>query len=762
MDERGTDDRGVRVLLADTNSRFVRHLPEAVIVAGALTFLGLLGQASETPAWMPGVLVMVAWWAISFAFSAWRGSSRREIHLRMAVQTAGITAVVYATGWGPALAWVVAFGVADQIKWSGTRAARPALAWSAAGIGGGQVAIAAGVAPSYIAEPAVHGLAVMVGLGLAMVVHRFARATAEKENAQAALTDREARFGMLVQHSSDVILIVDDRARITYISPSVERVFGWRAEEVEGMRFLDLVHPEDLPQLTTFAAEVAGEPGLMPLVECRLRAKDGTWRHVESVGNNLLHDPSLRGFVLNTRDVTDRKSLESQLEYRAFHDELTRLANRALFTDRVEHAVARVVDRRAEPIAVLFLDLDGFKNVNDRLGHATGDELLVQVADRLRTCLRDADTAARLGGDEFAVLLEDMADESGPARVAERILKTLRQPFDVAGTEVTIDASIGIAAATGGETAEDVLRNADIAMYTAKGSGKGRYDIFEPRMHAAVVERLELESDLARAIDADEFVLHYQPIVELASKRIKGVEALARWEHPTRGMVSPADFIPLAEETGLIVELGRWVLREACDQMVEWQHDYVDDPPMSMSVNLSAKQLLDPRIVSDVRAALTESGLDPVNLTLEITESALVTDTEATINSLTELKALGVKLAIDDFGTGYSSLSYLQRFPIDVLKIDRSFIDQVGDRPANPALARAIVELGHSLELETVAEGIERDDQLVQFQALQCHSGQGYLFARPGDRDGTAALLARQAFSRDARSVSLPSLVEER
>jgi diguanylate cyclase (GGDEF)-like protein len=420
----------------------------------------------------------------------------------------------------------------------------------------------------------------------------------------------------------------------------------------------------------------------------------------------------------------------------AFNDPLTGLANRTLFSDRLEHALARA-ERSGTQVTVLFLDLDRFKVVNDSLGHAAGDELLIAVAGRLRSCLRKAETAARLGGDEFAVLLEDSRDPDESKRVAERMLAVLRDPFMLHDNEVFITTSIGIA--SGREEADDLLRNADVAMYKAKASGKDRYEVFEPGMHAAAVARLELEADLQRALERDELVLHYQPLVALATGAILGLEALVRWRHPRRGLVPPMDFIPLTEETGLIMPIGRWILGEACRQLARWQ---VHEPDLVMNVNLSGCQLQSPGLEHDVRSALETSGVAPASLVLEITETTLMHDSEASVGRLQALKRLGVRLAIDDFGTGYSSLRYLHRFPIDLLKIPKPFVDSLAARDDEGVLVRSIVALSSNLGLATVAEGIEEPLQITRLLEHGCALGQGFLFSRPVEADAATALLA--------------------
>jgi diguanylate cyclase (GGDEF)-like protein len=431
------------------------------------------------------------------------------------------------------------------------------------------------------------------------------------------------------------------------------------------------------------------------------------------------------------RRAAERELLEEQLRHRAFYDSLTGLPNRALFLDRIDHALARS-DRLGHELAVLFIDLDRFKVVNDSLGHSAGDGLLVQVGNRLRGCLRESDTIARLGGDEFTVLLEGETALTDAARAADRILATLTAPFTLDGQEAYASASIGISGGSAlRRSGRDLLREADIALYRAKATGRGRYATFESRMSHLPSEHLHMESELHRAIERNELRVHYQPIFALGDSQITGLEALVRWEHPEKGLVAPGHFIPLAEDTGLVVPIGKWVLEEACRQMREWQLQHDRAERLFVSVNLSARQLQDPALVHDVEDALRTTGLDPACLQLEITESVVMQEPEATVFKLKALKNLGVQLAVDDFGTGYSSLAYLKRFPIDVLKIDRAFVSGLGQNEHDSAIVQTVVTLARALGMQTTAEGIEERSQWTTLQELGCDHGQGYVFSRP-------------------------------
>jgi diguanylate cyclase (GGDEF)-like protein/PAS domain S-box-containing protein len=567
-----------------------------------------------------------------------------------------------------------------------------------------------------------------------------------------ALEASERRFRALIEQASDVVTVVDADGLISYDSPSSARVLGYGPGERVGTEAARYVHPGDIDNIRAVFAGLDG-PGAVAQVEVRAPHRDGSVRWLEVRMTNLLEEPAVLGVVANFRDITERKALEDQLAHQAFHDPLTGLANRALLLDRVDHALSAARGRRGSRLALLYLDLDDFKTVNDGLGHEAGDILLRMAGQRIAYCLRPADTACRLGGDEFAVLLEDLPNPSVAYEIGGRVLESIRAPFELEGAAVSLNASLGIVVSSGTEDAATLLRNADLAMYRAKGQGKGRFEIYEAGMHAAVVERLAVKADLQRAVEAGEFEPYYQPIVDLASGRTVGVEALVRWRHPDRGLLAPAAFIELAEETGLIVPIGNQILRQACVDAVAWRAHLGASAPKTVSVNLSVRQLQHAGVVGDVALALQASGLPADALVLEITEGTLLEDTDAAARRLAGLKELGVHIALDDFGTGYSSLSYLDRFPVDVLKIDKSFIDALATAPAgNSPLVSAIIGLGATLGVHVTAEGIEDPTQLARLREMGCELGQGYWFAHPlpaADleqhvRDATARLDGRQ------------------
>ena len=543
----------------------------------------------------------------------------------------------------------------------------------------------------------------------------------------------EARLSSLIKHSSDVICIVGQAADVHYVSPSVERTFGYRPDAVVNTRLADIVHPDEVQRVLSFIASIASmSAAQFSIAEFRVRHSRECWRDVEALGTNLLGDEAIAGIVLNIRDISERKAFQAELEHQAFHDTLTGLPNRALFRNRVEHALAGQRRDRL-PVAVLFLDIDDFKNVNDGLGHAAGELVLQEVGRRLEDCMRPVDTAARLGGDEFAILIHDTETELYAIEIAHRVMDALEATITLDGRDVTIATSIGIAFSDqgrlSGADADELLRNADAAMYMAKEDGKGHYQVFQPEMHAKALARLELKTDLQRALDAGEFTLRYQPIMDLARGDMAGMEALIRWEHPVRGTVQPLEFVPLLEDTGMIVPVGRHILRDACAWAAHMQSACPRVPALSMAVNVSACQLQRTEFIEEVRAALQETDIVPSSLVLELTESVMMQDMELSLLRLKALRALGVRLAIDDFGTGYSSLNYIRQLPVDILKIDRSFL--ADPNPEVAELTTAIVQLARIFKLKAVAEGIENSGQLERLQGINCDFGQGFHFAEP-------------------------------
>ncbi len=580
-------------------------------------------------------------------------------------------------------------------------------------------------------EPAVMiAWVVCVSAGLLFARQAIATGLAVALHAGLATRSAEARFSALIRNTADVIAIVGGDGTIGFVTPTAERIFGQPAQDLIGRPLGGLVAFEDRERVQDFLMRDLGQHGASATVEARIARGDDRHRIVEIHGTNMESEPAIGGRLLNLRDMTDRKGVEEQLKRLAFHDPLTLLANRSLFRDRVEHAVA-VSKRNGRGVAVLFVDLDHFKKINDSFGHAQGDRVLHKCAQRLVKATRNGDTVARFGGDEFAVLLENLTGKEQVVEIAARIVEALQESLGLPGTDMRVTASVGVAFATAEDGVEELMRNADVAMYASKAEGKGRYTVYEPAMQRAASRRQELETELARALMESQFVLHYQPIVELHSGYLLGVEALVRWQHPKRGLLGPADFIDVAEDSGQIVTLGRWVMAQACREVRVWQARLPEGRQVRVGVNVSAVQLMQSDICADVSKALELSGIDPGCLVIELTESVLMQNTEDMLARLTELKKLGVRIAIDDFGTGYSSLSYLHRFPIDILKIDRSFVEQLGRIEDGAGLARAIITLGETLGLEVVAEGIELEHQQRELIELGCVAGQGYYYSKP-------------------------------
>jgi diguanylate cyclase (GGDEF)-like protein/PAS domain S-box-containing protein len=828
------------------------------VVVPAFWIARRLELISDTPMWVICALLVGSFLATCVATALWgERHSGWQLWARVTVITFGITAVMYAIGWGPLLAIGLVFGAVDCIRLSGSRAAVPSIVVSITALALGEIAIAMGIAPTLVDEPLVHGLAALAALGVAFTIKQFERATIETEKVGDELRRHERHFRALVQHASDIIMVIGRDAAIRYVSPAFEAILGYSSDDMIGMSGLDIAHPDDVEILRRAIIEQARTPR-SDRAEARLRQRDGSWRWFEVIITDLNADPSVGGYVANMRDVTDRKAQEAalseaqevfrhafddapigiglvsldgriqranrsmgalfgrtqselvgmsiidlthpddrassnelrdqlnrneiafyriekrylrpddstvwaslsvsivrdregrplyqigqleditdrklladRLAFDAAHDVMTGLLNRTSFTEHVSAALA-ARDERA--VAVLFIDLDHFKLVNDSLGHAVGDELVVAVARRLRDTMRADNVIARFGGDEFVVLCRDLADPDGASAIAHRVLDALAEPIVLGADEVFVTASIGIAVAADGATSETLLRDADAAMYRAKNGGRARAMVFEPDDQGAAVAALRTGSELHRALARDELVLHYQPIVELRTGRVIGFESLIRWNHPERGLLAPGEFIPLAEETGLIVPIGAWALDTACRQLVHWQavRDAAQRPGrLAMNVNMSPRQLADTTLVKSVARVLHDTGVDPSLVCLELTENALMQNADAATEGLHRLRALGIQLSIDDFGTGYSSLSYLKQFPVSALKIDRSFIEGLGRDSEDTSIVEAIVTLAHALGLTAIAEGLERPDQLEALRVIGCDYAQGFLLGRP-------------------------------
>jgi len=840
------------------------------LAAVAILVLRQLGLVARTPIWLIP-LILVGGQLLTTASGLWwdRSHTRLRLHVLVASQMILVTATIYATGWGPALGIGLVLVGQDALAMTGSSSQRVVLGWTIACLAAGQGLVALRWVPSLVPIPEVHGLAVLMAIGIAFSYRSLRSALIDREEAAALTESRERRFRALVQSSSDLVFAVDADSTVTYASPSCTKVLGYEPEDLLGSETGMLVHDEDIEDLRATLNQTVGVPGGSVEFSLRVRHHDGSWRWLEGLATNLLDDPAVEGMVINARDVTERRArlerhtamsdlgrevlrattleasvastvgvinrivharasrvvdpdengrpeehlsgasstpheragsdsfddppslrvpvgdpeqplayievlkdgvvtaedeqfvesvsgivlsatirfgAEDAIRHQAMHDPLTGLPNRVLFKDRLEHALSRRA-RNARYVAVMVVDLDSFKNVNDSLGHLAGDALLMAVADRFGARLRGFDTIARLGGDEFALLFDelDAADQAG--RVAQRVLDALVSPLSLPDREVAIGASVGIALTNRSDTEADrLLADADAAMYRAKREGKGCYRVFEAAMHTAAVERMNLEQELRTAIRDGALTVYYQPIIETTTGRVTSLEALARWHHPTRGFVPPDTFIPLAEESGLIVDLGRTVLLEACRQAREW-HRRLPELRPNISVNASRLQLASPSFIEHVSDALARADLDPSSLIIEVTESILASESNNVITTLDALRRTGVRVAIDDFGTGYSSFAALAELPIDILKIDKRFIDNLVYDDQGRGFVNAIMQLAVTLHLETTAEGVEELEQCYALALLGCTHMQGFIFSPPMPGDQTHDYLARQGLT---------------
>lgn len=743
----GYSSRRRTLVAVKLNPTYLAYLigPVALVV---ILLLVHLGYVAREPVWL-WVLVFAVVPLTSFAVDRLyvADPKRWTLNVRVGVQAAGVTAVIYLTGWGPVLWGAFAFLALENVSTGGSRVWRTTALWSLAGMLTGQVCIWQGWLPNELSTGQANALGLMGAFVLVFVIRMAGASLEVKEDAEALLRMSEDRFRSLIQNSSDVTFVFDADGDFTYVSPAVVDLLGYEPSELLDKFWADFIHPDDNDLLRDRLGPRFQATPQTASVQFRMRRKEGSWRDVEAVVSNQVERPSVAGYVANVRDITERKKFEAVLAHRALHDPLTDLANRQLILDRADRMLLRA-RRTGEPVAAFFIDLDNFKDVNDSLGHEAGDRLLQAVAQRLRGLVRASDIVGRMGGDEFVVFAKGVSLSAGAEHLAERIGLVLKTPFqleDLKNIALNLTASIGIATGdTDRGSAQDLLRDADIALHHSKVAGRDRSIVFEPAMRLANEERLQLRADLDSAFANREFFLLYQPIFELRTLAVRGVEALVRWQHPTKGVIAADEFIPALEDSGRIVEVGRWVLHEACRQAAVWRSRGYGP---AMSVNVSMCQLEDDLLCDDVRDALEDCGLNPESLTIEITETALMKDANATVARLEHLKELGVLIAIDDFGTGYSSLSYVRQFPVDVLKIDRTFVSEMHSSPSAAALIRTLVELGRTLGVVTLAEGIEEASQLIGLRSARCETGQGFILSGPLTAAACEAVLPRSAYA---------------
>lgn len=719
--------------------------------AGVLWLLRRTNLIAPTPIWVLAAF-LAGGVAITTATDQWYQKDRNPFRLNVRIfsQIAVTTLMIYAIGWGPMLAIGYLFAFQESIAEAGSKVWRPAAFWCMVGMAAGQGAIAAGAVHSFVSQPAVHGLAVLVALCLVSVIRLQGETAIGKERAETDLRDSEDRFRSLVQNASEVIMVLDSEMRITYLSEAIERLLGRPSTDYIGQSALVYAHPDDLEGLRSSLAGLIARPGATESFEVRIRHTDGSWRWVEAAVSNLLDHSSVRGISAIFHDVTERHELAASLNFHAHHDPLTGLPNRRAFLELVEQALLQC-RRHSNTLALLFCDLDRFKLVNDSLGHGMGDSLLVKVADRLGTALRDQDVLARFAGDEFAILLID-ADAVTAASVAERLVGSLAQPIMLGERERKVSISIGIAISDPTDQPGDLLREADLAMYQAKDRGRGRWALFDTDTERRVLEAISLEAELWQAVEHGELAVLFQPEIDIQSGRIVGAEALVRWNHPRRGLILPDSFIPVAEQSSLILAIDRSVLATACKALPRWQAQGVP-ASFRISVNLSPVWFRDSDRIGELIQMVTASHVSPADIQFEITERMALGDSPQIDQSIAVLRDAGFRIAIDDFGTGYCSLAYLSRFRIDALKLDRSFVSAADRSESGALILKAMVSVGKALNAELVAEGVERPTQLELLREWGCDLAQGYLFSPPIPEGALLTLLERQARS---ETVNLP------
>jgi len=753
--EHGTAPLGVPPVHGDdpVGVRLRRHALGIATVTVAAIAMGAVGVFHATVAWWtPAMVFLAASVLIAIVYAENPGPTRREVHARAAVQTFALTTVTYATGWGFTLPFVHLFGIADNINESGSRAGRASLGWAALFTVVAQLGIGLGVVPiAAIAPGASHLVAGITLVLLALVTNRLRTAAAAREAVQAELARSERRFRTLVEDASDVVLLLDRELTITYASPSVTRVLGHHDEQVTGTPYLDLVAVDDSMRVATALLQVVHGTGGSPLLDFRAAHGDGHELAVQASHRDLLDDPAVAALVVSLRDVSEEVRLQSELEHGRNHDTVTGLPNRRAVED---HLDASVATSGTEGLAALVVGIDGMDALAGTAGSAAVDDLARQLAADLAAAAGGHTLVGRLSDDRFVVVVhdgEEMVDGGelvAHLRTADRLYDVVDREVVVADVHARVMGRVGIAVAAAGIRGQELLRAAELAMRAARDSDS-RSAVFDEALREAMLERLQTERELGRAIDGGELRLHYQPLVGLdgdaVPPRIVGVEALVRWQHPERGLLHPGQFVPLAEETGQVVDLGWWVLDTAVAQLRAWDDELGERAVGYVSVNVSMLQFTTQELAGRVGAALERAGIAPDRLLLELTESALAEDAAGAVPQLQSLARMGVQVAIDDFGTGYSSMQYLQQFPVDVLKIDRTFV--TGAREDDqPGLLQSLRQLGDVLGLRTVAEGIETDDELAAVRGLAFHVGQGYLFGRPTEAtDISAAIVTQQA-----------------
>ncbi len=717
----------------------------------AVALLRRHGLVANMPLWAYAAVILGSG-ATSKITQRWgdlpAGSAR--FHIRIALHAVFVTGSIYMSGWGPAVGVAYIFSAQADIDESGAAAWRASLRYSIISLAAGQIAIALGWAPSFLAPALAQTIGCLgaflcaVAIRLAGQTREFGEITEERLEQQAVEARRsEARHRAVVENASEGILTFSLDGTIETFNAAAESMYGWPANEIVG-RSANLLVPEEFRGhfkvfLDTMSGGREGD-GERNQVEIDGVRRDGSRFPMTFASRAIVIEGLPTSVSALVHDLSEQKRYEAQLTHLGLHDALTGLANRAMLTDRIDQANARA-RRHATMIGVLFVDLDRFKTVNDLLGHAAGDAVLVEVTARLRNIVREVDTIARLGGDEFVVLCEDIEGVRHVTDLSQRIVETLSEPFSIDGNDVDLSASVGIAISTDGlDSCDTLLTNADTAMYRAKQNGRARYQIFDDEMQVWIANRLELEVALRHAVRGNELRVYYQPIVGADPGEVAGFEALVRWERPGVGLVNPDEFIGVAEETGLIVQLGAWVLEESCREAASWVTRF-PGRRLGISVNVSSREILAGDIAARVVNVLDRTGLDPTLLTLELTESTLIDDAVEAKEVLHQLRNLGVNLALDDFGTGYSSLTYLRTFPFNSIKIDRSFVKTIGTERDDTAIVAAVVALARNLHLRVVAEGIETPDQLASLLYLNCEYLQGYLFSPPVPHDRVAAIL---------------------